>query len=61
MQTWLRDRWQKLTTKPCDGCLERVPVTAYRKTGRSRKVNLFFGYDVEMECPHCGDTFWARK
>lgn len=61
MQEWLRDRWQKMTTQPCQGCGEAVSVTAYRKTGRIRKAGWLASNDVELECPNCGTTFWAKK
>lgn len=61
MQKLLGGWWKKMTTKPCAGCGELVSVTAYRKTGATRKVSVFFAYYVELECPNCGDTFWARK
>ncbi len=61
MLEWLRNRWQDVTTKPCEGCGKPVAVTAYRETGRSRKESWWAGSEVELECPNCGDTFWAKK
>lgn len=61
MQFWLRDWWKRMTTKPCAACGVPVPVTEYRNTGRTRKVNFFFGQDVEVQCPNCGVRFWKRK
>lgn len=61
MLEWLRDRWQRVTTKPCKACGKPVAVTAYRETGRSRKESWWAGGEVELECPNCGDTFWTKK
>ena len=61
MLEWLRDRWQDVTTKPCEVCGKPVAVTAYRQTGRSRKGSWWAGSAVELECPNCGDTFWTKK
>jgi predicted RNA-binding Zn-ribbon protein involved in translation (DUF1610 family) len=62
MLEWMRDRYRKATTKPCDSCGEPVAVSAYRKTGRSeRREGLLAGVAVELECPNCGDTFWVRR
>ncbi len=61
MLEWLRDWWQRVTTKPCDRCGESVPVRAYRQTGKTHRGNWWTGVEVEMECPHCGYTFWVRK
>jgi predicted RNA-binding Zn-ribbon protein involved in translation (DUF1610 family) len=61
MLQWLRDWWQRLTTNPCEGCGEAVLVAAYRKTGRTREGNWWAGGGVELECPHCGNTFWVKK
>jgi RNase P subunit RPR2 len=61
MQEWLRDLWQKVTTRPCRACGEPVLVTAYRKTAKIRKGSWWAGDEVELECPNCGDTFWAKK
>lgn len=36
-------------------------VTAYSETGRTRKEDWWAGAEVELECPNCGDTFWAKK
>ena len=57
----LRNWWQKVTTKPCEGCGEPVLVTAYRRTGRTRKGSWWSADQVELECPNCGNTFWIRK
>jgi hypothetical protein len=61
MPEWLRNLWRKVTTKPCDGCGEPVPINAYRKTGRSRNGKWWAGDEVELECPNCAETFWVKK
>jgi RNase P subunit RPR2 len=57
----LRRLWKKWTTTQCDSCDEPVPVKAFRPTGNTRQGTLFSGSQVELECPHCGYTFWVRK
>jgi len=50
-----------MTTRPCDACGVPVAVSAYRETGNSRREGMLAGVAVELECPHCGHTFWIRK
>ena len=57
LREWLR----KVTTKPCEACGEPVPVADYRETGETRPGTLCSGGELELACPHCGDTFWVRK
>ena len=57
----LRDWWQKATTMPCGGCGELVPVTDYREIRRKRKAAWWAGDAVELACPKCGETFWAKR
>ncbi len=61
MLDWLRDWWHKTTTMPCESCGASVLVTAYRKTGRTRKESWWEGDAVELECPNCGHAFWSKK
>ena len=58
---WVQDRWQKMTTKPCDSCGQAIPITAYRDTGETRKGTWWAGGAVKLECPNCGAAFWTKK
>ena len=62
MLDWAREWWQKVTTSRCFTCGEFVKISEYRKTGQTRKGSgMFAGVSVELECPRCGGTFWAKK
>lgn len=61
MRQWLREQWQKVAAQPCEACGEQVVVSAYRETGRTREGSWWSSGAVELECPNCGATFWAKK
>jgi hypothetical protein len=61
MLNWLRDLWQTAATNPCENCGEPVKVSAYRKTGKTRKGNWWAGGGAELECPNCRHTFWTKE
>jgi predicted RNA-binding Zn-ribbon protein involved in translation (DUF1610 family) len=50
-----------MTTKPCDACGRAIAVSAYRRTGATRKGSWWEGGTAEFECPDCGDRFWSKK
>ena len=61
MRERLRTWWQRATTLPCKACGELVPVTDYREIARTRRKEWWASDAVQLECPNCGDTFWAKK
>ncbi|MGB5433290.1 MAG: hypothetical protein WBN35_05460 [Acidimicrobiia bacterium] len=61
MQRWIRDRWRRITTQRCDACGALVRVTDFRETGGTRGGTWWSGSDIELQCPRCSHTFWAKK
>ena len=50
-----------MTTLPCPHCSAAVPVNDYIPTGESRKDTWWSGRGIQIQCPRCGRTFWAKQ
>jgi len=36
-------------------------VTDFHETGGTRDGTWWSGSDIELQCPRCSHTFWAKK